>query len=196
MSYDIDKERFGGDSLSDIDVDFRVNPGKYLNVGVQLGVDPGAWRINQAVTRLALTDPRPLPRRELDKDFNRPNELRVSYRYIRNNFLSPLAENANAKTFPDPGFTQDTLGEVGTHALLHVGRRILLLYDLTYDAREGRTTSNRAGIKLLSKCGCWSFSFSVNNTTNPSRTSVKFGFDLLGLSSGNIGSFNNSGLAP
>ena len=196
MSYDIDKERFGGDSLSDIDIDFRVNPGKYLNVGVQLGVDPGAWRINQAVTRLALTDPRPLPRRELDKDFNRPNELTVSYRYIRENFLTPLAENANLDPLALPTPTKDTLGQVGTHALLHVGRRILLQYDFTYDAIEGKTTSNRGRIKLLSKCGCWTLSMAVSRTTNPSRTSVQFGFDLLGLSSGNIGSFNNKGLSP
>jgi LPS-assembly protein len=201
LSYDIDKERFGGDSLSDLDVDLRVNPGRYLNLGVQLGVDPGAWRINQAVTRLALTDPRPLPRRELDKDFNRPNELTVSYRYIRENFLTPLAENANIPVDPLdplalPAPTKDTLGQVGTHALLHVGRRILLQYDFTYDAIEGKTTSNRGRIKLLSKCGCWTLSMAVNRTTNPSRTSVQFGFDLLGLSSGNVGSFNNKSLSP
>ncbi|MFB3060805.1 MAG: hypothetical protein ACE10C_05470, partial [Candidatus Binatia bacterium] len=65
-----------------------------------------------------------------------------------------------------------------------------------YDALEGKTTSNRGRIKLLSKCGCWTLSMAVNRTTNPSRTSVQFGFDLLGLSSGNIGSFNNRGLTP
>ncbi len=165
-------------------------------------MDPGAWNVNQATTRFTFTDPRPLPRRELDKDFNRPNQLSVSYRYIRENFLTPLAENANVKPLDPldplslPAPTKDTLGQVGTHALLHVGRRILLFYDFTYDAIEGKTTSNRGRIKLLSKCGCWSLSMSVKRTTNPSRTSVQFGFNLLGLSSGNPGSFNNRGLAP
>jgi len=196
LSYDIDKERFGGDSLSDIDMDFRVKPADFLNLGVQLGVDPGAWQVSQAVTRFDFTDPRPLPRRELDKDFNKPNQLSVSYRYIRENFLTPLAENANLDPLALPAPTKDTLGQVGTHALLHVGRRILLQYDFTYDAIEGKTTSNRGRIKLLSKCGCWTLSMAVNRTTNPSRTSVQFGFDLLGLSSGNIGSFSNKSLSP
>ncbi len=196
LSYDIDKERFGGDSLSDIDVDFRVNPARFLNFGVQMGVDPGAWNVNQAATHFTFRDPRPLPRRELDKDFNKPNQLSVSYRYIRENFLTPLAEDANLDPLALPAPTKDTLGQVGTHALLHVGRRILLFYDFTYDALEGKITSNRGRIKLLSKCGCWSLSLGVNRTTNPSRTSVQFGFDLLGLSSGNVGSFNNRSLSP
>lgn len=196
MSYDIDKERSGGDALSDIDMDFRVNPARFLNLGVQMGVDPGAWKVNQAATQFTLTDPRPFKQRELDKDFNKPNQLRVTYRYIRENFLTPLAEDANLDPLALPTPTKDTLGQVGTHALLHVGRRILLQYDFAYDILEGKTTNNRGRIKLLSKCGCWSFNVSVNRTTNPSRTSVRFGFDLIGLSSGNIGSFNNRGLAP
>ncbi len=120
----------------------------------------------------------------------------MSYRYIRENFLTPLAEDANLDPLALPAPTKDTLGQVGTHALLHVGRRILLQYDFVYDALEGKTTSNRGRIKLLSKCGCWTLSMAVNRTTNPSRTSVQFGFDLLGLSSGNVGSFNNRGLTP
>ncbi len=196
MSYDIDKERFGGDSLSDIDIDFDINPARFLNMGVEMGVDPGAWVINQAATRVSITDPRPLERRELDNDFNKPNQLNVSYRYIRENTLSPLAENANLDPLALPAPTQDTLGQVGANALLHVGRRILLQYNFSYDTLEGKTTNNRGRIKLLSKCGCWSLNLGVSRTTNPSRTSVQFGFDLLGLSSGNIGSFDNRSLVP
>ena len=196
MSYDIDKERSGGDTLSDIDMDFRVNPARFLNLGVQMGLDPGAWKVNQVATQFTLQDPRPLNQRELDKDFNRPNQLNVTYRYIRENFLSPLAEDANLDPLALPAPTKDTLGQVGTHALLHLGRRILFQYDFTYDVLEGKTTNNRGRIKLLSKCGCWTLNFGVNRTTNPSRTSIQFGFDLLGLSSGNVGSFNNSSRSP
>ncbi|MDH3445945.1 MAG: LPS assembly protein LptD, partial [Deltaproteobacteria bacterium] len=82
MSYDIDKERKGGDSLSDLDFDLRLTPVNYINFRFQGGVDPGQWHVTQARASFGISDPRPT-RRTLDPDFNRPNSFGVSYQFLR-----------------------------------------------------------------------------------------------------------------
>jgi LPS-assembly protein len=191
LSYDIDKERNGGDSLSDLDMNLRLTPVDYFTLRVDTGLNPGPWQLTQAAVGFLLSDPRPLGRRVLDRDFRRPNQLGVIYRFIREDFLAPLAENANLllpEAVCPPGSLnplcdQDILEQVTASTLYHLTDHLLLLYDSNYDAREGRFTSNRAGIKILSQCECWSIGFSVNHTRNPDRTSFKFGFNLLGLGS-------------
>jgi len=200
LSYDIDKERNGGDSLSDLDMNLRLTPVDYFTLRIDTGLNPGPWQLTQAATGFLLTDPRPLDRRVLDRDFRRPNQLGVIYRFIRNDFLAPLAEDANlvspvpglpAVCPPPPGIFDPRCGsggknileQVSIRSLYHLTDHLLLLYNSNYDARESRFTSNRAGIKILSQCECWSIGFSVNHTRNPDRTSFKFGFNLLGLGS-------------
>lgn len=192
LSYDLDRERKGGDSLSDLDASLSLRPAAYLSLGLDGGFDPGPWHATQATVSFSLLDPRPVGRRVLDRDFMRPNQLQLSYRFIRRGPNSLLAENANldldAFTCPGPDprcsrFDEDVVGELGVRAQYRLSDRVLLLYDSSYDAREGRFTGNRAGIKLLSQCECWTVSFSVNRETNPSETSFRFGFNLLGLGS-------------
>lgn len=190
LSYDVDRERKGGDTLSDLDVNLRVNPWDYLSLGFDTGLNPGPWQVTQAAVVMALRDPRPVTRRVLDRDFMRPNHLDVSYRFIRRDFLAELAENANLTTLSDERLIRrNVLGELGVRALFHLTDHVLLTYDSSYNARDGRSTSNQGGIKLLSRCECWTVSFSVNQSTNPDRTSFKFDFNLLGLSSGSKGLF-------
>jgi hypothetical protein len=201
LSYDIDKERNGGDSLSDLDMNLRLTPVDYFTLRVDTGLNPGPWQLTQAAVGFELSDPRPLDRRVLDRDFRRPNQLGVIYRFIREDFLAPLAEDANLVSPPpgDPDCTslaladffdprcgsggENILEQVTIRSLFHLTDHLLLLYNSNYDAKENRFTSNRAGIKILSQCECWSVGFSVNHTRNPDRTSFKFGFNLLGLGS-------------
>lgn len=186
LSYDIDKERKRGDSLSDLDIDLRLTPADYLTLDAFTGLNPGPWQFSQAGAQLSLIDPRPLMHRVLDRDFNKPNALSVGYRFIRRDLLAPLAENANLTTLPDERLSsRNVVEELGVHSLVHLSDHFLLLYDSSYDAREGRFTGNRGGIKFLSLCECWTASFTVNRTTNPDKMSFKFGFSLLGLGSSN-----------
>ncbi len=188
LSYDIDKERKRGDSLSDLDIDLKLIPANYLSIDAFTGLNPGPWQFSQAGAQLSLTDPRPLLRRVLDRDFRKPNALSVSYRFVRRDLLAPLTVDANLTltALPDENdFKRNTLEEVGVHSLFHVTDHLLFLYDSSYDARKGRFTSNRGGIKFLSLCECWTANFSVNRTTNPGKTSFNFGFSLLGLGSSN-----------
>ncbi|MFQ5542688.1 MAG: LPS assembly protein LptD, partial [Candidatus Binatia bacterium] len=88
LSYDIDKERNGGDSLSDLDMNLRLTPVDYFTLRVDTGLNPGPWQLTQAAVGFLLSDPRPLDRRVLDRDFRRPNQLGVIYRFIRDDFLA------------------------------------------------------------------------------------------------------------
>ncbi len=148
-----------------------------------------------------MSDPRPLDRRVLDRDFKRPNQINISYRFVRRGINSPFAENANL-AFPATGSPamcpppsgifdsrcerlndKNVLGELGVHTLFHLTDHLLLLYDSIYNARDARFTSNRGGLKILSSCECWTVSFSIRSNRNPDKTTFKFGFNLLGLGS-------------
>ncbi len=83
LSYDIDKERKGGDSLSDLDIKLRAAPLSFLALTFDGGINPGAWQMTRTRASLSILDPRPLTRRVLDPDFNRPNSISFSYYYFR-----------------------------------------------------------------------------------------------------------------
>lgn len=88
LSYDIDRERKGGDSLSDLDMNLRVNPLDALNLGIDAGVNPGPWQMTQAAALVTVFDPRPITHRVLDRDFMKPNQVSFSFRFMRRNSLS------------------------------------------------------------------------------------------------------------
>lgn len=186
LSYDIDKERKGGDSLSDLDLNLRLTPTHYLTLGFDGGLNPGPWQVTQAAVSLGLSDPRPLTRRVLDADFNRPNNLELGFRFIRRDFLAELAENANLKLDQlrdERLIRRNVLGQLDVSAILHLTDHVLGLYNATFNTRDARFTTNRGGIKILSSCECWTVSLSVDRKTNPSKTSFRFRFNLLGLGS-------------
>lgn len=197
LSYDIDRERKGGDSLSDLDMNLRTTPVDYLGLGFDAGFNPGPWQLTQAAALMSLFDPSPITRRVLDRDFMRPNSLDLSYRFIRRGVNAPFGDNANLVIAdlgcpPPPGVfdprcerltDKNVLGQLGVQALFHVTDHLLFLYDSSYNTRDGRFTNNRGGIKLLSRCECWTLTLSISHRTNPDDTSFKFEFNLLGLGS-------------
>jgi LPS-assembly protein len=194
LSYDIDKERKGGDSLSDIDVNLRFSPMSYLDIGLDGGIDPGAWNITQARIAFGLTDPRPR-RPTLDPDFNRPNSLGLSYHYLRRGPNSFLADDANIDLdapancilhpldprCPGTGFDRNTVGNIGASMLYHLHDNFLVHFSSTYDSRDSRFIGFRVVTKFLSFCECWTATFSVKQDVNPDKTSFGFEFTLLGL---------------
>lgn len=188
LSFDIDKARNGADSLSDLDMSARLTPVDWFIMGANLGLDPSSGDVNQAAVGFSVSDPRPIRRRVADRDFRRPSQLAVSYRYIKRNVLSPLTEDANLDLLtncPDLAnpkcAERDAVNQVRINALFRLTDRILILYDSSFDGVSGKFTSNRGGLKYLSACECWTFSISFNKLINPSRTDVRVRFDLLGL---------------
>ena len=187
LSYDIDKERKGGDSLTDLDMRMRLTPASFLDLRLDGGVNPGAWQFTQILAGVAITDPRPILRRSLDADFNRPNSFALSYHFLRRGPNSFLAENANADIDlclinpNDSSCTKNTVGNINNSLLYHVTDNLLFNFSSTYDARDNRFIGFRAITKFMSFCECWSVSFGVKHDVNPEKTSFSVNFGLLGL---------------
>ena len=191
LSYDIDKERKGGDTLSDLDFNLRLQPFEALHVGLGMGLDPGPWNINQATAVFSLVDPRPILRRVPDRDFMRPNRVDLTYQFIRANFLTPLADEPNLVTTscppPDDCLLtrepRNPVGALGVGTLLHLTDHLLFRFNSSYDALSGRFTHHKGSLKILSQCECWTLMFSVGRNVNPAKTTFDFTFSLLGLGS-------------
>ena len=47
LSYDIDQERKGGDSLTDLDLNLKLTPYPYIDIGFDGGVNPGKWNVTR-----------------------------------------------------------------------------------------------------------------------------------------------------
>lgn len=187
LSYDIDKERRGGDSLSDLDLRMRLSPMPYLDFGLDGGLNPGAWHFTQARAAVAITDPSPLLRRSLDGDFNRPNSFGLSYHFLRRGPNSFLADNANASTDLcltnplDPTCSKNTVGNLNNNLFYRLTDHLLFNFTSTYDVRDSRFIGFRATTKFLSFCDCWTVALGVKRDVNPAKTSVNVDFSLLGL---------------
>jgi LPS-assembly protein len=195
LSYDIDRERKGGDSLSDLDFNIKLTPYSFFNLDFSGGIDPGAWQISQGRAGFSITDPRPILRRTLDADFNKPNSLGLGYIYMRRGPNSYLADDANIDLdapadclahpldprCPGTGFDKSTLGNIGATMLYHATDNLLFNVSSTYDARDSRFLGFRLITKFLSFCECWTATFSVKHDINPKKTSFGFDFSLLGI---------------
>jgi hypothetical protein len=157
-------------------------------LGLDGGVDPGRWEVTQARARVEISDPRPITRRTLDADFNRPNSVSVSYHYLTRGINGFLADNANIDCIADPlnpacpsVVNKTAVGNLGLSGLYHLTGNLLTYVNSTYDARENRFLNVRAAAKFLSTCECWTITLGVRRDINPEKTSFNFDFSLLGL---------------
>jgi hypothetical protein len=184
--------------LTDLDITLRLAPTTYLNITFDGGLDPGPWNVNQARATVSVTDPRPLARRSLDADFNRPNMLSMSYSFLRAGPNGFLAEDANDNLdepatpaycalhtvdprCPGTAFNKNIAGSLGATALYHLMDNVLLYFNSTYDARDNKFIGFRAATKLLSSCECWAVTLGLRHDINPAKTSFNWDFNLLGL---------------
>jgi LPS-assembly protein len=208
LSFDIDKARNGGDSLSDLDFNLRLAPLDYVTIGFDGGLNPGAWQVTQARATLAISDPRPL-RIVLDPDFNRPNSVSLTYQFLRKGSNSLLAENANidldvnpTPAYCDPtnhpnhqdqntdnwdprctGFNKDTVGQVDGALIYHLHDQVMVLLAASYNIRDHQFPGYHTAVKFMSRCECWSATLSWRHEINPAKNSFNFNFNLLGLGS-------------
>jgi LPS-assembly protein len=201
LGYDIDRERRRGrDSLTDLDMNVRINPASYISLSFDGGFDPGPWEVSQARAKVALNDPRPILRRSLDADFNRPSSFSLNYSYLRNNPNAIFADDANVDFDRPPTasycnlhkldprcsgvpYRKDVVGNLGATLFLHVTDQSLLSLNGIYSVRDNRFLGIRAATKLLSNCECWSVTLGIRRTVNPSKTTFNFDFNLLGVGS-------------
>jgi len=196
LSYDIDRERKGGDSLSDLDMNLQFHPLPSWTVGFDAGLNPGPWHFTQAAATLALSDARPI-RRVLDSDFMQPNSLNLGYRFMRKGPNAFLSEDANIDSTvaadcskhpldprcPGTAFDKNVIGALGGKVLYHLTDHLLFFLNSSYNVRDSKFAGSRAAIKILSPCECWTVTLSLHRSTNPSKTSFHFDLNLLGLGS-------------
>ena len=200
LGYDIDKERKGGDSLTDLDIKLQLSPLNYLLIRYDGGVDPGAWKFTNSKTTLSISDPRPITRRSLDPDFNQPNYFSLSYQVVRLGTNAFLAEDANvdldapatpaycAAHVADPrcpgsSFNRNVGGSLNNTLFYHLTDNLLFTASSTYDALNSKFIGFRTATKILSSCECWSMTLGLKRDINPAKTSFRFDFNLLGLGS-------------
>ena len=200
LGYDIDKERKGGDSLTDLDIKLRLNPLYYLLIGFDGGVNPGPWKFTNIKTVLAIADPRPITRRSLDPDFNQPNSFTLNYQIVRLGPNAFLAEDANVDLdvpatpsycaahpvdprCPGSSFNRDVGGSLNNTVFYRLTDNLLFSASSTYDALNSKLIGFRTATKILSSCECWSMTLGVKHDINPAKTSFRFDFTLLGLGS-------------
>ena len=188
LTYDIDKERKGGDTLSDLDMNLILTPLNYISFNFDGGVDPGGWNITQARANVSLSDPRPLTRLYLDPDFNRPNSISIGYHYLSRGINGFLADNANIDCIDnpfDPGcpsvVNKTTVGNLVLGGLYHLTDHLLMNVNSSYDVRDNRFLNVRAAAKLLSRCECWTLTLGLQRDINPAKTSFNVAVSLLGL---------------
>ncbi|HEX6437067.1 MAG TPA: LPS assembly protein LptD [Candidatus Binatia bacterium] len=188
LSYDVDKERKGGDTLSDLDMNLTLNLTNFLSFNFDGGVDPGRWDVTQARANVSLTDPRTMTRLYLDPDFNRPNSFNIGYHYLSRGINGFLAENANIDCIDNPFdpacpsvVNKTTVGNLVLGGLYHLTEHLLTHVNTTYDVRETRFLNFRAAAKLLSRCECWTLTLGLQRDINPAKTTFNFTFGLLGL---------------
>jgi LPS-assembly protein len=188
LSYDVDKERKGGDTFSDLDMNLILTPTNYISFHLDAGVDPGPWDLSQARASISFSDPRPLTRLYLDPDFNRPNSFNIGYHYLSRGINGFLADNANIDCIDnplDPGcpsvVNKTTVGNLVLGGLYHLTDHLLTHVNTTYDARENRFLNVRAAVKLLSRCECWTLTLGLQRDINPDKTSFNIAVGLLGL---------------
>ncbi|HEX9144581.1 MAG TPA: LPS assembly protein LptD [Candidatus Binatia bacterium] len=208
LSFDIDKARKGGDSLSDLDMNLRMAPLDYVSIAFDGGLNPGAWQVTQARATFQISDPRPL-RIVLDPDFNRPNSVSFTYQFLRKSSNGLLAENANINLDNDPtpsycmgvsgthhtndqndrwdprctGFNKDIVGRIDGSLIYHVHDQVMVLLAASYDIRDNRFPGYHTAAKFMSACECWTMTLSLRHDINPAKTSFNFNFNLLGLGS-------------
>ena len=187
-SFDLDRSRRGSDGLSDVEMALRFSPAHNLDVDAGVAMDPGPWTLQQAALGFTVSGPAPVETKVPDRDFGRPDSFSLRYRFIRENPLSPHAQHTDpdlvAECAADPDCARrEAMNGVETNLSLRMSERVLLLYDGSYDGAEGRMGTNRAGVKYLSECDCWTVTLSVDRQINPDRTVFGVKFNLLGLGS-------------
>ena len=163
-------------SLSDVDVGLRVNPSDNATIRFLSTYDVNNIALTSASVGLFLRQPE---RRLAEGERRRPSvrsSLAIDYRFIANNAV------------PDTSVVE----QIDTSIVLRVTDHIGLRHAARYNIGDSKLLSNFFGVRLLSKCDCWSLDFGVSDKSNPNEVQVQAQLSLVGL--GTAGGGSRSGL--
>ena len=147
--------------FSDIDLAGRINPSRLLSLRFLSNYDTNNNNLSATQVGFYVEDPRA---QELDEEHRRvatATSAGVAYRVLAPNRLQQLDANMVVELTDWVGF----------------------LYSSRYDIVNRHFLDNFYGIRLLSRCDCWSLDLTVTDRTNPRELEVRAQISLVGLGS-------------
>lgn len=165
QSYDLSRQiprlaaRQSESHFSDVDVITRVQPSRFLSFRWWGSFDSGSAEFSSSQIALFVEDPRQ-PDVEIGRRLQTRTSAGVAYRLLANNVLQ----------------------QVDGNVVLRLTDWIGVTYATRYNVPARRFLENYAGLRLLSRCDCWSVDLAVSNRTNPAETEARLQLTLVGLS--------------
>jgi LPS-assembly protein len=145
--------------FSDVDVFARINPSRFLSFRWWGSFDVRDSEFSASQIALFVEDPRQ-PDEAAGRRLQTRTSAGVAYRLLANNVLQQVDGNVVLRLTDWAGVT----------------------YATRYNVPARRFLENYAGLRLLSRCDCWSVDLAVSNRTNPAETEARLQFTLVGLS--------------
>lgn len=153
------------DPLTDVDVGLRINPSENATLRFLSTYDVNDLNLTSASVGLFLRAPeREVPEGERRHLYVR-SSLAVDYRFIANNAV------------PDTSVVE----QLDTNVVLRITDHIGLRHAARFNIADSKLLSNFFGVRLLSKCDCWSLDFGVSDKSNPNEIQVQAQVSLVGL---------------
>jgi len=149
----------GENHLSDVDMDLRINPTRWVSLRSFSSFDTGRPEFSQVYVGIRLQEP---PRKDEFAPtvrFSTRNTLNVFYRFV----------------------TQNQLQEVDADLLMRLTDQFGIQYAIRYDIQNAKFLENFFGLRVVSSCNCWSLRVGFSDTVNPNEVQVQAQFQLVGF---------------
>lgn len=162
----------GYSRFSDFDVSFSAYPAHVFSFGGQVGFDPTANRITYADAAVNFEPwwTNNVPRLYMGKA-EEGSFLQLNYAYI-----------APGPTYA-PGINSNYANFVVLRSYYDLFDRFGVYLGPSYDLANHKLLYADYGVRIKSKCDCWSFDMGMTKTYNPSQTMFQFQLTLGGLGS-------------
>lgn len=165
QGYDVNRviapltQRLTESHLSDVDILGRVNPSRFLSFRFAGTLDTGAKEFSSTQVGVFVEDPRE-PDTAAGRRLATRTSAGVAYRLLANNVLQQIDGNFVVRLTDWAGVS----------------------YATRYNVPANRFLENYFGLRLVSRCDCWSLDFAISNRTNPNETEARLQLTLVGLS--------------
>ncbi len=166
QAYDVSRvvppvtQRLTESHLSDLDIWGTVNPSRSLSFRFAGTLDTQAAEFSSTNVGVFVEDPRQLES-AVGKRLATRTSMGVAYRLLANNVLQQIDANFVLRLTDWAGVS----------------------YATRYNVPAKRFLENYVGLRLVSRCDCWSVDLAVSNRPNPNETEARLQVTLVGLSS-------------
>jgi lipopolysaccharide assembly outer membrane protein LptD (OstA) len=140
--------RFNGSDFGNIFVGGRAYPFEGAHLWANLGFDPNAARLSEALLQFSYVAPA-------------GHVVRLGYRYLRD--VPSFFEDFQNSTDRFDEFTKEftKINQIGFFGRLAITQQWLVNYTLAYTFEDSLILANNGGIEYVSRCRCWAAGFEV-----------------------------------